>query len=192
MCGRRAVCLRPAGMGWRRFADQALSAPVRQALQSPEPAGLTHIELAETATDPANKERLFRHLQAEKKEGVVFKRLDAPYTPGRPNSGGNQLKHKFYATCSAVVCQDQRQAERRTAAAQWERLDSGGQRHHPGQLQGAGSGYGGRDAATCMPSGRAMPCISPCIWDRGRTSNSTNASSPSSNTRAPERRTCAD
>jgi bifunctional non-homologous end joining protein LigD len=64
---------------------------------------ITHIEFAEIATDPANKERLFRHLQAERKEGVVFKRLDAPYTPGRPNSGGNQLKHKFYATCSAVV-----------------------------------------------------------------------------------------
>jgi hypothetical protein len=27
----------------------------------------------------------------------TFKRLDAPYTPGRPNSGGPQLKHKFYA-----------------------------------------------------------------------------------------------
>jgi len=26
-----------------------------------------------------------------------------PYTPGRPNSGGTQLKHKFYATLSAVV-----------------------------------------------------------------------------------------
>jgi len=62
-----------------------------------------HIRWVQTATDPANKERLFRHLQAERKEGVVFKRLDAPYTPGRPNSGGNQLKHKFYATCSAVV-----------------------------------------------------------------------------------------
>jgi bifunctional non-homologous end joining protein LigD len=64
---------------------------------------VTHIEFVQTATDPANKERLFRHLQSEKKEGVVFKRLDAPYTPGRPNSGGNQLKHKFYATLSAVV-----------------------------------------------------------------------------------------
>jgi bifunctional non-homologous end joining protein LigD len=64
---------------------------------------VTHIEFVQTATDPANKERLFRHLQAERKEGVVFKRLSAPYTPGRPNSGGNQLKHKFYATCSAVL-----------------------------------------------------------------------------------------
>jgi bifunctional non-homologous end joining protein LigD len=57
----------------------------------------------QTATVPADKERLFRHLQAGKKEGAVFKRLDAPYTPGRPNSGGTQRKHKFYATCSAVV-----------------------------------------------------------------------------------------
>ena len=76
---------------------------------------ITHIEFAEIATDPANKERLFRHLQAERKEGVVFKRLDAPYTPGRPNSGGNQLKHKFYATCSAVVSRlnDKRSVELR-------------------------------------------------------------------------------
>jgi bifunctional non-homologous end joining protein LigD len=62
-----------------------------------------HIELVETATDPANKERLWRHLLSEKKEGVVFKQLNAPYTPGRPSSGGPQLKHKFYATLSAVV-----------------------------------------------------------------------------------------
>jgi len=66
---------------------------------------ITHIEFVQTATDPASKERMFRHLQAERKEGVVFKRLGAPYTPGRPNTGGNQLKHKFYATCSAVVAQ---------------------------------------------------------------------------------------
>jgi bifunctional non-homologous end joining protein LigD len=65
--------------------------------------GVGHIELAETTTDPENKERLFRHLQAEKREGVVFKRLDAPYAPGRPASGGPALKHKFYATLSAVV-----------------------------------------------------------------------------------------
>jgi bifunctional non-homologous end joining protein LigD len=61
------------------------------------------IKLVQTATDPANKERLFRHLQSEQRERVVFKRLEAPYTPGRPNSGGNQLKHKFSATLSAVV-----------------------------------------------------------------------------------------
>lgn len=65
--------------------------------------GVAHIELTETTIDEANKERMFRHLQAEKREGVVLKRLDAPYTPGRPASGGPALKHKFYATLSAVV-----------------------------------------------------------------------------------------
>ena len=76
---------------------------------------LKSIRFVETAIDPADKERLFRHLQAEKREGVVFKRLDAPYTPGRPNSGGTQLKHKFYATCSAVVSKvnDKRSVELR-------------------------------------------------------------------------------
>lgn len=65
--------------------------------------GTRQIELAQTATETASKERLFGRLQAEKKEGVVIKRLDATYRPGRPASGGPALKHKFYATLSAVV-----------------------------------------------------------------------------------------
>ena len=47
---------------------------------------IKYIKLVQTATDPANKERLFRHLQAERKEGVVFKRLDAPYTQADPTA----------------------------------------------------------------------------------------------------------
>jgi bifunctional non-homologous end joining protein LigD len=34
---------------------------------------------------------------------VVFKELDAPYTAGRPASGGPQLKFKFCATASFIV-----------------------------------------------------------------------------------------
>ena len=33
----------------------------------------------------------------------IQQRVHAPYTQGRPNSGGDQLKHKFVATLSAVV-----------------------------------------------------------------------------------------
>jgi bifunctional non-homologous end joining protein LigD len=62
-----------------------------------------HIELVPTAYQPEEKQRLFDELRQANREGVVFKRLDAPYTPGRPNSGGPALKHKFCATLSAVV-----------------------------------------------------------------------------------------
>ncbi|MBE0542256.1 MAG: WGR domain-containing protein [Verrucomicrobia bacterium] len=61
------------------------------------------IRFTETAYTTEQKSGLHATLQAGRKEGIVFKRLDAPYTPGRPNSGGPQVKHKFYATLSAVV-----------------------------------------------------------------------------------------
>ena len=62
-----------------------------------------HLELVATAHKPKEKARMWDQLREANKEGVVFKRLTAPYTPGRPNSGGAQLKYKFYATLSAVV-----------------------------------------------------------------------------------------
>jgi bifunctional non-homologous end joining protein LigD len=71
------------------------------------------IRFTETAYTTEQKSRLHAALHADRKEGIVFKRLDAPYTPGRPNSGGPQVKHKFCATLSAVVSKvnDQRSVE---------------------------------------------------------------------------------
>lgn len=62
-----------------------------------------HLELVPTAHKPKEKARMWDQLHEANKEGVVFKRLTAPYTLGRPNSGGAQLKYKFNATSSAVV-----------------------------------------------------------------------------------------
>jgi len=50
-----------------------------------------------------NKKKLFNYLVKKNKEGIVFKKLDAKYNVGRPASGGNYLKFKFYATCSCFV-----------------------------------------------------------------------------------------
>ncbi len=44
------------------------------------------------------KQKRFDELKALKKEGVVFKKISSPYVSGRPNSKGDQLKSKFYAT----------------------------------------------------------------------------------------------
>jgi bifunctional non-homologous end joining protein LigD len=61
------------------------------------------IRQLETAFTTGAKLRLLETLRANKREGIVFKQVQAAYTAGRPNSGGTQLKHKFYATLSAVV-----------------------------------------------------------------------------------------
>jgi bifunctional non-homologous end joining protein LigD len=62
-----------------------------------------HVRLVETAFTTEQKTALWHRLRQENREGIVFKRLDAPYVPGKPNSGGPQLKFKFVATVSAIV-----------------------------------------------------------------------------------------
>jgi bifunctional non-homologous end joining protein LigD len=62
---------------------------------------LRHIRLV--GCEITRKRPVFNELKAKKAEGVVFKDKRAPYTAGRPNSGGTQLKHKFVASLSAVV-----------------------------------------------------------------------------------------
>jgi len=64
---------------------------------------LQHIRLVGTAFTTAQKIDLLNRLRGENREGIVFKRLDAPHAPGKPNSGGPQLKFKFTATVSAIV-----------------------------------------------------------------------------------------
>ena len=57
----------------------------------------------ETVCIPASKRERFERLRSEGREGAVFKDLQAPYTPGRPASGGAQLKFKFRETASCLV-----------------------------------------------------------------------------------------
>jgi len=61
-----------------------------------------HIRLVQVIfpSETADRLQLFKQ---EGKEGVVFKHKDAPYTPGRPNSGGSQFKYKFHETASFIV-----------------------------------------------------------------------------------------
>ena len=61
------------------------------------------LRYAPTAHDAQEKKFMLQNMRALRKEGVVFKDRTAKYTPGRPASGGTQLKCKFYATCSCIV-----------------------------------------------------------------------------------------
>lgn len=61
------------------------------------------IRSVDTYIAPSDKLRVFDELKANHSEGVVFKEVDAPFSPGRPNSGGSMLKFKFVESASFVV-----------------------------------------------------------------------------------------
>jgi bifunctional non-homologous end joining protein LigD len=61
------------------------------------------IQFIQTAKKTAEKRQMLLDLRKQNREGIVFKQHDAPYLPGRPASGGAQLKLKFHATASCIV-----------------------------------------------------------------------------------------
>lgn len=62
-----------------------------------------HLSLVDAAFTTEEKRALFERVRATNGEGVVFKLMSAPYEPGRPNSGGTQLKFKFKGQASCIV-----------------------------------------------------------------------------------------
>ncbi|MEY3897302.1 MAG: hypothetical protein RLZZ214_2823, partial [Verrucomicrobiota bacterium] len=67
------------------------------------PPNLPALRWVSTSVDPNDKVEIYEELRATNREGVVFKEVDAPYSPGRPNSAGPQLKFKFVESASFVV-----------------------------------------------------------------------------------------
>ena len=67
------------------------------------PTGLPALRWVSTTVTPDDKIDTYEELRITNREGVVFKDMDAPYNPGRPNSGGPQLKCKFVESASFVV-----------------------------------------------------------------------------------------
>lgn len=61
------------------------------------------ISIVPTAKTTAVKKALYTKLKDTNTEGIVLKNSTAPYTAGRPNSGGNQMKFKFYETATVQV-----------------------------------------------------------------------------------------
>ena len=61
------------------------------------------IEVVKTAYTREEKLKMYNELKEAKAEGVVFKDKLELYKAGRPNSGGPQLKNKFYKEASFIV-----------------------------------------------------------------------------------------
>ncbi len=67
------------------------------------PPNLPALRWVSTAIDPNDKIEIYEELRQTNREGIVFKDMDAAYSPGRPNSGGSQLKYKFVESASFIV-----------------------------------------------------------------------------------------
>jgi bifunctional non-homologous end joining protein LigD len=67
------------------------------------PPNLPALRWVSTSIDPNDKVEIYEELRSTNREGVVFKEVDAPYSAGRPNSGGTQLKYKFVESASFIV-----------------------------------------------------------------------------------------
>lgn len=81
--------------------------PLRERLEALETLLHGHdrwaIKRVPTARLRWEKETMLETLRGERREGIVFKHLGEPYTPGRPASGGSQRKFKFVQTASCIV-----------------------------------------------------------------------------------------
>jgi len=76
------------------------------------------IQWVPTISGEVSKRRVYDQLREDKAEGVVFKRIGAPFSIGRPNSGGNQFKFKFVETASVIV--NAINAKRSVGMALWD------------------------------------------------------------------------
>jgi bifunctional non-homologous end joining protein LigD len=64
---------------------------------------IPYLVFVERYDNNAIKAHAFKEFQKTRSEGVVFKERYSAYVPGRPASGGKQLKYKFYATATLRV-----------------------------------------------------------------------------------------
>jgi bifunctional non-homologous end joining protein LigD len=81
----------------RRYIDRF--AGLIMVIPSNQPA----LRWVSTSIDPNDKVEIYEELRLTNREGAVFKEVDAAFSPGRPNSGGSQVKFKFVETASFIV-----------------------------------------------------------------------------------------
>lgn len=62
-----------------------------------------NVILVKSYKDAASKRAAFIEIESSFQEGVVFKLSSSMYVVGRPNSGGDQLRYKFWASATVRV-----------------------------------------------------------------------------------------
>ena len=75
----------------------------RHALLSLAVKNTTNVRVSPLYVGTAAKTEAFQRIKDANGEGVVFCKLSAPYKEGRPSSGGDVVKHVFFATSTFIV-----------------------------------------------------------------------------------------
>jgi len=88
------------GTSYREEPFRVRYEALERLLQLHRPQG---IERVPATCVPSEKRTLLEWLRRENREGLVFKDIDAPYTAGRPASGGAQRKFKFQESATFIV-----------------------------------------------------------------------------------------
>jgi len=95
---------------WNGEDVRALPYIKRLAIAETLVEGLAHVRFVDYATSTEDKRRLLERLRVENNlahrlihEGVVFKRAHSSYEPGRPATGGAQLKWPFFAEADVII-----------------------------------------------------------------------------------------
>lgn len=89
------------------------------------------VGVAHTAITTDEKRALVEQVRAGKREGIVFKKIEAPYTPGRPASKGNHRKWKFYEQATCRV----KSHHKTKASVEFELMDSSGNWNSRGNVK---------------------------------------------------------
>lgn len=66
-------------------------------------APLSSVKVTKTAYTTEEKLEMYEWLRATNREGAVFKRKASSYVPGRPTTGGDQLKRKFWEIATVII-----------------------------------------------------------------------------------------
>jgi bifunctional non-homologous end joining protein LigD len=92
------------GADWRHESYYKRSIALKRALQVAKLADQPKAAVREVPVYlERHKRPAYEAIKTARREGVVFKLLAAPYTVGRPASGGSQLKYKFVESATARV-----------------------------------------------------------------------------------------
>jgi bifunctional non-homologous end joining protein LigD len=111
-CGETLVIFDVLGIGTGQLSGYSCELRLRKLETISRRNKYARLSFIQTARTEVQKRNALKLLVDGGAEGVVFKDRNAPYSAGRPHTGGPALKWKFIASASVVVAGHHREGRR--------------------------------------------------------------------------------